>query len=134
MLLRRSPPRRLRPDAHEIEQTIAALRSARHPVIIAGSGIWWADACDELREFVELTSLPVYTITMAKGAISDEHPLCLGYADPALNKAVHKAFKEADLFLVLGKRIDYRLALGGPRLFSPGARFIQVDIHPQELG
>jgi acetolactate synthase-1/2/3 large subunit len=124
----------LAPDPHQITQTIAELKSARHPVIIAGSGIWWADAGEELRRFVERTSLPVYTITMAKGAISDEHPLCLGYADPALNKAVHKAFKEADLFLVLGKRIDYRLALGGPRLFSPGARFIQVDIHPQELG
>jgi len=122
------------PDAREITRTIAALKSARHPVIIAGSGIWWADACEELRQFVELTSLPVYTITMAKGAISDEHPLCLGYADPALNKAVHKVFKVADLFLVLGKRIDYRLALGGPRLFSPSARFIQVDIHAPELG
>jgi len=124
----------LRPDVHDIERTIEALRSARHPVIIAGSGIWWADAAAELREFAELTSLPVYTITMAKGALSDDHPLCLGYADPALNKAVHKAFKEADLFLVLGKRIDYRLALGGARLFNPSARFIQVDIHPQELG
>jgi acetolactate synthase-1/2/3 large subunit len=122
------------PPGAQIEETIAALKAAKHPVIIAGSGIWWADACDELRQFVELTSLPVYTITMAKGAISDEHPLCMGYADPALNKAVQKAFKEADLFLVLGKRIDYRLALGGPRLFSPGARFIQVDVHPQELG
>ena len=122
------------PDPRAIVETIAALQSARHPVIIAGSGIWWADACDELRRFAELTFLPVYTITLAKGAISDEHPLCLGYADPALNKAVHKAFKEADLLLVLGKRIDYRLALGGARLFSPGARFIQADIHPQELG
>lgn len=127
-------PQALRPDPREIEQTIEALRSAHRPVIIAGSGIWWADAAEELREFAELTSLPVYTITQAKGAISDEHPLCMGYADPALNKAVHKAFKEADLFLVLGKRIDYRLALGGPRLFSHVGRFIQVDIHPQELG
>ena len=110
----------LAPDPRQITQTIAALKSARHPVIIAGSGIWWADACDELRQFVELTSLPVYTITMAKGAISDEHPLCLGYADPALNKAVHKAFKEADLFLVLGKRIDYRLALGGSATVQSG--------------
>jgi acetolactate synthase-1/2/3 large subunit len=124
----------LAPGAQEIEETISALKSARRPVVIAGSGIWWADACEELRHFVELTSLPVYTITLAKGAISDEHPLCLGYADPALNKAVHKAFKEADLFLVLGKRIDYRLSLGGPRLFSPSAKFIQVDIHPAELG
>ena len=122
------------PDPAQIEATVAALQTAKHPVIIAGSGIWWADACDELRQFVELTSLPVYTITMGKGTISDEHPLCLGYADPALNKAVQKAFKEADLFLVLGKRIDYRLALGGPRLFSASARFIQVDIHAAELG
>jgi len=36
--------------------------------------------------------------------------------------------------LVIGKRIDYRLALGGPRLFPPDAKFIQIDIHPQELG
>src|SRR5204862_249709 len=42
--------------------------------------------------------------------------------------------READLFLVVGKRIDYRLALGGPRLFPAGARFIQVDLHEEELG
>ncbi|HWB85614.1 MAG TPA: thiamine pyrophosphate-dependent enzyme [Bryobacteraceae bacterium] len=34
----------------------------------------------------------------------------------------------------LGKRIDYRLAMGGPRLFSPEARFIQIDVHAPELG
>ena len=56
------------------------------------------------------------------------------HADPALNEAVRTAFQEADLFLVLGKRIDYRLALGGPRLFAAGAKFIQVDIHAPELG
>src|SRR5437660_183340 len=112
---------------------IATANLAASP-LIAGSGVWWADAASELREFIERTSLPLYTITMAKGVVSDEHPLCMGYADPALNQAVHTAFKEADLFLVLGKRIDYRLALGGPRLFAPGARFIQVDIHAPELG
>jgi acetolactate synthase-1/2/3 large subunit len=35
---------------------------------------------------------------------------------------------------VLGKRIDYRLGLGGPRVLSPSAKCIQVDIHAQELG
>ena len=44
------------------------------------------------------------------------------------------AFREADLFLVIGKRIDYRLAMGGARLFPPDARFIQIDIHAEELG
>jgi acetolactate synthase-1/2/3 large subunit len=122
------------PGSREVERAVALLRSAQRPVVIAGSGVWWAGAASELREFIERTSLPLYTITMAKGVVSDEHPLCMGYADPALNQAVHTAFKEADLFLVLGKRIDYRLALGGPRLFAPEAKFIQVDIHAPELG
>src|SRR6266481_2094448 len=122
------------PGSREVERALALLRSAQRPVVIAGSGVWWADAASELRQFIELTSLPLYTITMAKGVVSDEHPLCMGYADPALNKAIHTAFKEANLFLILGKRIDYRLALGGPRLFAPEAKFIQVDIHAPELG
>lgn len=122
------------PRSSDVERAIDLLRSAARPVVIAGSGIWWSGAGPELRAFIELTSLPLYTITMARGLVSDEHPLCMGYADPALNKAVHTAFREADVFLVLGKRIDYRLALGGARLFPPAAKFIQVDIHPQELG
>jgi acetolactate synthase-1/2/3 large subunit len=122
------------PDSGDIARAIALLRSAEKPVVIAGSGVWWADAGDELRAFIEQTQLPLYTITMARGVVSDEHPLCFGYADPALNHAVHSIFKEADVFLVLGKRIDYRLALGGARLFPANAKFIQVDVHPQELG
>jgi acetolactate synthase-1/2/3 large subunit len=130
------PPDRaaLTPDPQAIDRALALLKAAERPVVIAGSGIWWADAGAELREFVERTSLGLYTITMARGVVSDEHPLVMGYADPALNRAVLEAFREADLFLVLGKRIDFRLALGGPRLFPPQARFLQVDIHPQELG
>jgi acetolactate synthase-1/2/3 large subunit len=122
------------PDPRQIEKAISLMQSAERPVVIAGSGVWWGDAATELREFIEKTELPLYTITMAKGTVSDNHPLCMGYADPALNTAVHTAFKEADLFVVIGKRIDYRLALGGARLFSTTAKFIQVDIHPQELG
>jgi acetolactate synthase-1/2/3 large subunit len=120
--------------APDVSAAVELLRAARRPVAIAGSGVWWSGAEAALQAFIESTRIPLYTITMARGVVSDDHPLCMGYADPALNHAVHNAFREADLFLILGKRIDYRLALGGPRLFSPGAKFIQVDIHPQELG
>jgi acetolactate synthase-1/2/3 large subunit len=122
------------PPSQDVERALALLKEAARPVVIAGSGVWWARAEAELAEFAEKTSLPVYTIAFARGVISDKHPLCMGSADPALNKAVQRAFQEADVFLVLGKRIDYRLALGGPRLFPAAAKFIQVDIHPQELG
>ena len=122
------------PDTRDLGRAVALLRAAERPVVIAGSGVWWADAGTELQTFIERTSLPLYTITMARGVVSDQHPRCFGYADPALNKAVHTAFQEADLFLIAGKRIDYRMALGGPRLFPPNARFVQIDVHPQELG
>src|ERR1017187_2216867 len=113
---------------------VEMLREADRPVVIAGSGVWWAGAEEALRKFVERTSLPLYTITMGRGTVSDDHPLVMGYADPALNYAVHTAFREADLFLVVGKRIDYRLALGGARLFPESAQFIQIDVHEEELG
>jgi acetolactate synthase-1/2/3 large subunit len=120
--------------APDMRAAIELLRTAERPVVIAGSGVWWAHAEDALRRFAEKTSLPFYSITMGRGVLPDDHPLSMGYADPALNYAVHTAFREADLFLVIGKRIDYRLALGGSRLFPAGARFIQIDIQPTELG
>jgi acetolactate synthase-1/2/3 large subunit len=118
----------------DVSGAIEMLRAAERPVIIAGSGIWWSGAEDALRRFVEHTSIPLYTITMARGTVGDDHPLVMGYADPALNHAVHTVFREADVILVVGKRIDYRLALGGARLFPSGAKFIQIDIHQDELG
>ncbi len=105
------------------------------PVVIAGSGVWWAHA-EERAAAVSSNALrcPLYTITMARGAVSDDHPLVMGYADPALNYAVHSAFREADLFLVIGKRIDYRLAMGGARLF-PARRPLHPDRYsPRRAG
>jgi acetolactate synthase-1/2/3 large subunit len=115
-------------------KAIDLLREARRPVAIAGSGVWWAGAEDALRRLIEHTSIPLYTMTMARGAVSDEHPLVMGYADPALNRAAAAALREADVVLVAGKRIDYRLAFGGARLFAADARFIQIDIHKPEFG
>jgi acetolactate synthase-1/2/3 large subunit len=69
-----------------------------------------------------------------RGLVRDDHPLCFGYADPALSRAAHHSFQEADLFLILGKRIDFRLGLGSPRVIPAQAQCIQVDIYPQELG
>jgi len=122
------------PDSNQIGNALSVLRAAERPVVIAGAGIWWANAESELRDFIERASLPLYTISMARGTVSDDHPLSMGYGDPAINRAAHHAFLEADVVLVLGKRIDHRLGMGGTRMFAPDARFIQVDIHPQELG
>ena len=125
---------RSRPDSADINGGIDLLDQAERPVVIAGSGSWFADAGAQLETFIEKTSLPLFTICLARGLVPDSHPLCFGYADPTLNDVAQKAFKEADLVIVLGKKLDYRLRLGGTNLFSPTSKFVQVDVHPPELG
>lgn len=121
-------------DSKSVESILDLFRSSTRPVIIAGSGVWWSGAENELGEFAKRTQTPVYSITLARGAFPDSAPLSFGYADPSLNRAAAKAFAEADLVLVLGKRIDFRLGFGSAKLFSPKAKFIQVDIYPAEIG
>jgi acetolactate synthase-1/2/3 large subunit len=129
------PPKpAMAPSPREVERALALLRSAERPLVIAGSGVWWSDAGRELTAFLKRTRLAYYSVTMARGVVPDSFPTAMGYADGALNKAVHSAFLEADVVLVIGKRIDYRLALGGPRLFSARAKFIQIDAHQPEIG
>ncbi|MCA2971708.1 MAG: thiamine pyrophosphate-binding protein [Acidobacteriaceae bacterium] len=113
----------------DVAPLLQLLKGAKRPVVIGGSGLWWADAGLALREFLERSRLPYYDVTMARGLAPS-----LGYADPSLNRACVEVFRQADVVVVLGKRIDYRLAMGGPRLFSAEAKFAQVDIHGPELG
>jgi acetolactate synthase-1/2/3 large subunit len=126
--------RRPSPEPSDVERAISVLESAERPVVIAGSGAWWADAGAELKTFIETTSLPLFTIGLARGLVSDEHPLCFGYADPTLNQAAEQTLQKADAILVVGKKLDYRLRLANPQLISPDARLIQIDVHPAELG
>jgi acetolactate synthase-1/2/3 large subunit len=114
-----------------IAQALDILQRAERPVVVAGSGVWWARAWELLTRFVEIAQLPCFTIGMGRGSLSDEHPLCFGYADPIMNPAANE-IREADVVLLIGKRIDFRLGYGA--LFGPAATLIQVDIHAPELG
>ncbi len=125
---------RPRPDSREVSRVIDLLDKAERPAVIAGAGCWWSDAGSQLKAFIEAAQVPLFTVTLARGIVSDDHPLCFGYADATLNRGAENALKQADLVIVLGKRIDYRLRMGGAQLFAEDAKFVQVDISPGELG
>jgi acetolactate synthase I/II/III large subunit len=129
-----SAPHPSYPNAGDVSRALELLRAAERPVIIAGSGVWWSGAEVELRAFAEHTRIPVYSITLARGVYPDTEPYSFGYADPSLNRAAARAFAEADVVMVLGKRVDFRLALGSTRIFPATAKLIQVDIHAAEIG
>lgn len=121
-------------QCEDVAQAMDLLAAAERPAVIGGSGLWWSDAGAALTKFLKQTRLPYFDVTMARGVISEKFAGHCGYADPSLNRGCIPAFQAADVVLVLGKRIDYRLAMGGPRLFGKETKFIQVDVEPREIG
>ena len=118
-------------DPSLIDEAAALLRGARRPVIIAGNPARYSVAPEQLEKLAESTGIPVFTVEQARGLLDDEHPLCFGYADGALNPTARR-FREADVALLLGKRLDHRYRYGG--VFSADAKLIQVDPSPAEIG
>jgi acetolactate synthase I/II/III large subunit len=122
---------RSKPHSATAGRVLALLDKAERPIIVAGAGAWWSDAGESLSAFVEATGIPLFTVDTARGLVSDDHPLCFGYADPLLNPAA-RLFDQADVVILLGKRLDFRLRFG--EVFSPAAQLVQVDVDAADLG
>ncbi|MGH2346289.1 MAG: thiamine pyrophosphate-binding protein [Chloroflexota bacterium] len=109
----------------------ALLCAAKRPVIYAGWGVISADASDALARLAELLGAPVATSIKGKGAIPDQHPLCLGCAW-ATEVRESPALTEADVMLAIGTRFTLRTASWGRVPIAP--TLIQIDADPQAFG
>jgi acetolactate synthase-1/2/3 large subunit len=127
------PEMRPAPSRDALKTALSWLKEAKRPAILAGGGVWFAQAAQELTRFAELTHTPVMANSKARGSISEEHDLCFG-GFGAIHPAAHaKAGGSADLVILLGTRIG--LFTGGRNSVIPAdARVIQVDIEPEEIG
>jgi thiamine pyrophosphate-dependent acetolactate synthase large subunit-like protein len=123
----RSIPR-ARPHAAPelISDTIEALSKAKKPVIITGGGILWSDAADELREFVDKAGIPFYTTPQGRGVIPEDHPLSYMTVRSA-------AFREADLIMIIGTRMNYIIGHAAPPRFNKDATIIRIDVDEDEI-
>jgi acetolactate synthase I/II/III large subunit len=108
----------------KIKQAIELLMGAERPVVIAGSGLFWAKSERELQEFVELTEIPVQTADLAKGAVPEDHALNVAAGATAM----------ADVVLALGLKFDFLQGHGGAPLFDAKAKFIQVNTDGAVIG
>ena len=121
------------PSRDGLKTALGWLRDAERPAILAGGGVWFAQAAEELTRFAELTNTPVMANSKARGAIPEDHDLCFG-GFGAIHPAAHGgASASADLVILLGTRVG--LFTGGRNSVIPkDARVIQVDIEPEEIG
>ncbi|MEE2687203.1 MAG: thiamine pyrophosphate-binding protein, partial [Chloroflexota bacterium] len=118
-------------DPELIRQAANLLSGAQKPVIILGNPARYSVSTDQASALAEKIGAPVFTVEQARGLIDDDHPLCFGYADGALNATAWR-FREAVVVLLLGKRLDHRYRYGG--IFSPTAKIIQADPSEAEIG
>jgi len=120
-------------DPELIEKAARLILQSERPVIYAGGGILKARGADALRALAEMLDIPVVTTLMARGAIPDDHPLCLGMPGMHGNYTAVTSMQESDLLIALGSRFDDRVT-GKLSGFAPEAKIIHVDIDPAELG
>jgi acetolactate synthase I/II/III large subunit len=123
-------PRDLRSgaDPHGIEQAIEILLAAKRPLIAAGDGIFWSGAAAELREFVELTKIPVYARRAGQGAVAEDHPL-------SIRGPWKKPFTgRADAVLAIGFRFWSGEKFGEAPTWSESARYVQADATATRIG
>jgi acetolactate synthase-1/2/3 large subunit len=109
------------PDPDDIERAARLIREAERPVVVAGGGVWWARAEDGLRALVEEGTLPLAVNGMARGILPPSHPLFF-------SRARGQALREADVVVLVGVLLDFRLNFGQPPVFGEDARLIYLDV------
>jgi len=123
------------PDPAVLQQAAEELQKSSAPVIIAGGGVYWSGAEEELRELVELLSIPFGTTPSHKGLITEDHSLSLGVLGFGAFPFANSFCLESDLIVAVGVTFSEGLTLGyGEKVISAKAKIIQIDTDPRELG
>jgi acetolactate synthase-1/2/3 large subunit len=110
--------------AEGVEEAAALLAAAERPVVMAGTGLYWARAEAELRALVEALGVPVFLNGLGRGCLPADHELCFSRARGA-------GLKGADVALVIGVPLDFRLGFGGS--FGEETRIVRLDQAPNAL-
>ncbi len=114
-------------DPRQIDALVGALAEAKNPLIVSGSGVIWSRAWAEMQAFVEAAGIPFYTTPQGRGVVPDDHP----YSFLSMRSG---AFRDADLIIVLGTRMNYIIGHASPPRFGPAAKIARIDIDPAEIG
>lgn len=125
--------RRQTPDAAEIADAVALLRTARRPMIIAGGGVQYSRAVAELTAFAEAHRIPVVETIAGRANMVATHPLNIGPIGVTGSNSANAIAAEADLVLAVGTRLQ-DFTTGSWTAFSKEARFISVNTARHDAG
>ncbi|HEU5254302.1 MAG TPA: acetolactate synthase [Solirubrobacterales bacterium] len=110
--------------AEGIEEAAALLAAAERPAIMAGTGLYWGRGEGELRALAEALGIPVFLNGLGRGCLPADHEL-------AFSRARGTGLQGADVALVVGVPMDFRLGFGGS--FGEETKIVRLDVAPNAL-
>jgi 3D-(3,5/4)-trihydroxycyclohexane-1,2-dione acylhydrolase (decyclizing) len=116
------------PDPHRIAGAVELLSAAERPLVIAGGGVHYSEAQEELAAFARATGIPVAETFGGKGAIAEDEWFQLGGVGLEGNPGATRIAREADLVLAVGTRLT-DFATGSQSVFQhPDVRFVAINV------
>jgi len=119
-------------DPDQVEKAIDLLSTAQRPVIFAGSSAGATAMPSEVRRLVETMRIPFFSEDSARALIPDSHEYSMGLGYQPLNLTVRNV-GDADVVLMLGKKLDYTNGFGGNPPFADDVKFVVVDPSPAQV-
>jgi len=118
---------RSEPENRSVAEAAKLIHQAEKAVLIVGSQWWWSECRSGLASFLKAAPMPVFLNGMARGALPPDHP-CLFVQSRGW------ALTEADLAIIFGTPLDFRLGYGRKPRFNAACKVIQVDLDAAEIG
>lgn len=125
---------RTRCDAGLLAAAAEWIRSARHPLLIAGGGVLYSEATVALSEFASQTGIPVVETQAGKGSLRYDHPQCLGALGVTGTPGANVLAREADLIIGVGTRYSDFTTASQSAFQNPSVRFININASEFDAG
>lgn len=119
-----------RPPAEDaaLERAVALIRAAKRPLMIAGGGVVYSEASDQLRDFATATGIPVADTQAGKGAINFDHACAVGGVGSTGCDAANHLADKADLIIGVGTRYSDFTTASKTQFKNPDVRFVNVNV------
>jgi acetolactate synthase-1/2/3 large subunit len=121
----RSKPPVSMPDREDVASALELLKTAKKPVMMAGTSVKWSNASANIQKFIDQTHIPTFVNGMGRGTVKPGTP-------ELLNRVRRESLQQCDVFICAGVLLDFRLGYG--RTVSADAKIIQLDIENELIG
>ncbi|WP_426323554.1 3D-(3,5/4)-trihydroxycyclohexane-1,2-dione acylhydrolase (decyclizing) [Microbacterium sp. E-13] len=120
--------RRPLPERGPLARAVAAIRGAKKPFLVAGGGVLYSSAEEQLRALVEATGIPVGTSQAGGGVLAWDHPQNLGGVGATGTLAANRLAAEADVIIGIGTRYSDFTTASRTAFQNPEVVFVNINV------